>query len=878
MRRTASVTVLILFAMLFNITAFAQKGRRVIGPGTGITVKEATGGEPVRFQTTDAFSDGRGAWLKWTMETEKQNFGFNVYRVVGGQKQLATTSMIPGSAGRIGKVAVSGTEYSFFDLNGALDTVYLIESEDMAGRAYTSNQFNVTRVNDLTPIAGYSSEHLAFEKSRATGMVEIDRPIGSMDVQSKLSANQMRRAMDTQRALAAQSGVKIAIRKNGMYRVTRAQLEAAGFDVNASSALWQLFVRGGQIAMNVGGAGDYIEFYGKGIDEIESDTQIYYLIVGSGPGFRWGSRNVFPSKSLPSANFQYQAVRAPKTTYINTILNGENTNFFGPGVGSLTPTTINFNLFGLDVSNRRNPITIEFQGHSLTPHSVGITLNGLTLPAVTGSFDTKFSRSYVVSPAFLREGVNTLEVISQSPGDSNLFNSITIDYRRKYIAEQNQLFYLNENFRDVDITGFASANIRVFDMTDDGFPTQLNGPNVIDNGGSFSVHIPQYRSRMMMGVEDSGLLQPLSVTPNWASTLSAPTNDADLIIVAYKDWLVQAEAWADYRRSQGIDVKVVQVEDIYDEFNFGSQSYTALKGFFNYAKNNWNTAPGYILLLGDASYDPRNFEGNGYLDYVPSRLVNTLYTELPSDDSLVDFNSDGLAEISIGRIVGRSPADFTRALSRVQAFETPAMQDLNRGALCASDLPIGFDFEAMCQRITQQLPVGMPITLVNRGQPDANNTIITGLNTGPYLVNYSGHGTVGVWAVPAFFGNTRVPELRNNDDMSIYTMLTCLNGYFINPTSPISLGENLMKSEFTDTGTHHTGAIAVWASTGLTTPDVQEIMATRFYHQIGLANPNFTRLGDFTRDAKSVLIGGQDVLNSWVLMGDPMLQVRQPLP
>jgi hypothetical protein len=210
----------------------------------------------------------------------------------------------------------------------------------------------------------------------------------------------------------------------------------------------------------------------------------------------------------------------------------------------------------------------------------------------------------------------------------------------------------------------------------------------------------------------------------------------------------------------------------------------------------------------------------------------------------------------------------------VQSFEQPAMQSLSRGALFASDLPNGFDFEAMSIRISQQLPPGTPLIFVNRALPDAPTVLINGLNTGPYIVNYSGHGTVGVWAVASFFGNSRVPELRNNDALSVYTMLTCLNGYFINPTSPVSLAESLMSAQWTDGSnvTHQTGAVAVWASTGLTTPDLQEVMATRFYNKIG--NASIPRMGDLTRDAKGVLVGGEDIRNSWVLLGDPMLKVR----
>ncbi|MBK9162892.1 MAG: hypothetical protein IPM21_03125 [Acidobacteria bacterium] len=57
---------------------------------------------------------------------------------------------------------------------------------------------------------------------------------------------------------------------------------------------------------------------------------------------------------------------------------------------------------------------------------------------------------------------------------------------------------------------------------------------------------------------------------------------------------------------------------------------------------------------------------------------------------------------------------------------------------------------------------------------------------------------------------------------------------------------------------------------GTTTPDVQEVMAQRFYNQLGAGN--IPRM-DLIRDAKSTIPGGIDVRLSWTLIGDPMLKV-----
>jgi len=154
--------------------------------------------------------------------------------------------------------------------------------------------------------------------------------------------------------------------------------------------------------------------------------------------------------------------------------------------------------------------------------------------------------------------------------------------------------------------------------------------------------------------------------------------------------------------------------------------------------------------------------------------------------------------------------------------------------------------------------------MVFRNQANALADLLAWINTGKYLVNYAGHGTTGAWATTSFFWNGHVPSLTNTNTESLFTMLTCLNGYFISFNST-SLAEALLDAP-------NGGAVAAWASTGKTTADVQEVMARRFYNQVGQGN--IPRVGDLIGDAKTTLGGGTDVRLSWALLGDPMLKVR----
>jgi hypothetical protein len=140
--------------------------------------------------------------------------------------------------------------------------------------------------------------------------------------------------------------------------------------------------------------------------------------------------------------------------------------------------------------------------------------------------------------------------------------------------------------------------------------------------------------------------------------------------------------------------------------------------------------------------------------------------------------------------------------------------------------------------------------------------LVNEMNNGRFYVNYSGHGSTGGWQ-NLNFNIGHVQLLTNVNGLSIYTMLTCLNGYFAGPSS--SMAEVLLNST---TG----GAVAAWGSTAETTPDIQQTMGVRFYNQVGVGQ--ITRLGDLIVDAKTVVGGGRDVRLSWVLIGDPMLKTR----
>lgn len=857
MKRLILAAVMMLMVCGASLSIAAQNTKSPISTNS-------IGKNSISYASIEAFTDGRGVWVQWKTAVETKNLGFHIYRTNGGVRERLNPGLISGAYLQAQEERLTAGSYSFFDRFGDVNSTYVIESENLNGQLRDSYTVQTQLIEDLSRVAGISSNDLQNQALSSEPVMLQNSSILPKDLAAEVASGTARPNPTNQLYVAAQPGVKINVKKEGLYRVSADTLRNSGFDTNAAANLWQLYSNGVEQAINIAADGSYIEFYGKGVDTLDADTQPYYLLVGTQNGKRMNSvyrRRV--GSSVTSENYNQTFAYRERFSYSQNYLNGDAENFFGT-VTRNTGANINFTLSGVDFNSPTTRIEVTIAGLTQVSHQTTATLNGTELGVLSNSFGYGIDvKTFDVATSVLREGANTLQVKTGAASDITLFGGIKINFARRYRAVQNQISFYVPNYKASYVEGFTSPNVRVFDTTNADNPLLINGLNVETNNGTSRVYLPSNRGRVLLAVEDSAIMQPFSVVRNNPSTLSTTNHQADLVIITHGDWTAEANAWAAYRRMQGMSVEVVNIEDVFDEFNFGVLQPDAIRSFLQYAKANWSTPPNYVLLLGDATYDPKNYTGIGNFNFIPTKLVDTIYTETGSDDTLADFNDDGLAEIAIGRIPARNAASVTLVFNKIRTFELSVGQVQSRGALFASDLPNGYDFEGASNRLCDQLPSSIECSKVNRGQTNANSVLVGQLNTGKYLVNYAGHGTSGVWASVDFFSFAHAAEL-NNTNKSIFTLLTCLNGYFINSVD--SLSEILLKNP-------NGGAVAAWASSGLTTPDVQEIMATRYYNQIGI-NGGITRMGDMVNDAKTTINFGRDVRLSWVLLGDPTMKVK----
>ncbi len=440
---------------------------------------------------------------------------------------------------------------------------------------------------------------------------------------------------------------------------------------------------------------------------------------------------------------------------------------------------------------------------------------------------------------------------------------VRVTYQHSNTGDSNAIRFPITGGQQATIDGFTISSIRVVDATDPNTPQELT-PTIVQDGAGYSVTVGTSGAgaRTLMAFASDQLKSPAALIPNQPSRWRSSGNAADYIAVTRTELISSIQPLIEQRRRQGLKTAIVDVEDLYDEFSFGNKTPQALKDFFSYSKTSWKTAPRFALLAGDATYDPKNYFGLGDFDLVPTRLVETGFNETATDDWFVDVDGDDVPDIAIGRLPVRTPAEAGALAAKIIRYDQYEGSDR---VLLVADHNDGYDFEAGNTQLLTLIPANFRITDIRRGQvgdSNARSQLLDAINNGPKFVNFYGHGSTRLWTDGSILSAADAAGLGNVERLALFDSMTCLNGFFHDPTIE-SLGESLLKAEG--------GAIAVWASTGITTPGAQESMNQEAIRQL-FSDTGLT-IGEVTARAKAAT-GDPDVRRTWVLLGDPATKIK----
>ena len=866
-----------------------------IGGVSGQEPEDRIGAELNSFTATQT---DEGTILEWRTGFELSTLGFNLYREESGQRTLITPSLIAGSALFVGpRTALSaGQPYLWRDPQGRPGAQYWLEEIDLNGTH--------TWHGPIAAVAGTpgrqapkrpQSSLLSQPDSSTQGPAQAAQrewpaPVSVVKRRLKWESTApprsgsffrpsatgpgKRQALDQQRALAAQPSLKISVRQNGWYRITQGELAAAGFDPSADPRTLQLFTDGVEVPLSVSSAsqsrlepGDYLEFYGLGLDTPTTDTRVYWLTAGPGSGKRVQVATNQASASTGMAqNFLLTIERKEHVVYFSSLLNGEAENFFGPIVFA-NPVAQSLSVHHLDQAAAGQAVLeVALQGVTYGNHQVKVKVNDVEEGTVSFAGRDHNVTQFPVTLSTLREGDNTITLATTGlQSDASVIDYVRLTYPHTYQADNNALGFTLTGSQPARVDGFTSSRIRVLDITDPSAVQELK-TEAQSQAGGYAITLQVPGPRTLLALAEEQIAHPVAMAINQPSAWYRYEPGADLVIITHRDFRQSVEPLRTLRERQGYQVAVVDVEDLYDEFSFGTHTPQAIKDFLARAKAAWPRAPRFVLLVGDSSLDPKNYTGHGELDFVPTKLIDTAYLETASDDWFVDFDRDGLPDLAVGRLPARMSAEATAMISKIVAYpETEAM----RGALFVNDQLNLFDFEAEGHYLTTLLPRAMPVHTINRRDEPAESLrskIIDGINHGPLLVNYLGHGSVDIWTGAGLLRDSDVSSLTNNEPASLFVMMTCLNGYFQDPALEC-LGETLLK-------TPNGGGVAIFTSTGMTVPDAQAQMNEELYRL--LFSDRSLTVGEAVARAKAAT-EDLDVRRTFILLGDPTMRLPSPL-
>ncbi|MCB9236183.1 MAG: hypothetical protein H6581_31330 [Bacteroidia bacterium] len=612
----------------------------------------------------------------------------------------------------------------------------------------------------------------------------------------------------------AQIYVKLRLWEDGIYQVDAADLVNAGIDttfINPDN--YHLLYRGDEIPIHVEKAGsqlNFIQFYGKrndglmdtvfyrdptkgGINSPEiqpnrffslwSDTTAYWLTWDNKPGQRintysntnYGAFNAEPyfrfeaffEYALASGNFnlgggsQYDIYQILNSDYVTG--EGYAGGPFSPGA----PHNKKVNTpYHYSASGNPSRWKARLTGKSTWQHITEIFIQNTSVVKDTnyGVFIKTYEGNYLpalpASPKFVFEASGTQ--------NNNTDNCRTIWFSMEYDRSPNMggaptiKVYSwnkpNDAFLQLSNTSIAGTGV-VWDYEND--------LRILATGGSGVVRavIPgSTNERKLFVSTDNGIKKPLVVVNHSLSNLSDPGAGAEFIIITHRRLTNSALKYATYRDTNTVNQlksKVVFVDQIWDEFGYGTISPWAIKRFCKYAIDHYTTAPQFFFLWGKGKYMTRGVDNN----LVPTYGYPACDYEYVSNFDI--YKTDIVPQVPIGRVNIVNDIEGENYLEKVMKQEhTPWESWMKEGIFLGGgddsleQKPI-YNYLKGYIKTFEGNPLGGNASYFQKYNTglitNSSKTVTTKISEGVGLIQFFGHSSANIYDVdiqlPFNYGN-----------------------------------------------------------------------------------------------------------------------------
>lgn len=578
--------------------------------------------------------------------------------------------------------------------------------------------------------------------------------------------------------------------------------------------------------------------------------------------------------------------------------------FFDSGISSGKKVDYAFDLWYPDT---QSPLSISarvmFSGRTTVvniPHSVSVFLNDSYLFSQTWFgqkiADLSTAPENVISAAAVQHGSNQLSVVNNvlpQTYDFVMLNWFEVTYPRLYRAHDDYIkFSVPPSmpggkflFR---IDGFKNANIDIYKL----YQSKINGGVVesITDFNNFTSLQMSFQNDVFspdvefVAVSETAKKKPLKIVHDQPTFLKNNQLAADYVIIAHRRFM-KTQALQDLismRQSQGHHVLAVDVEDVFDEFNYGHASSYAIRDFLKWAYLNWQEPRlQYVLLVGDGSYIRRAADGDT-LDLVPVHMRQTMVYGAAASDYWYSLLSgdDEIPEIYIGRFPVRDEAELERLVNKLVRYETdpPAGDWPNRFLIIGGN---GDDFRSQGIALSKIMPIQFNTRMLfstrDKTAPvdpyfGGTSDLLDYFSSGCSVMTFHGHGGGAIWADNGLLRYEDYSRIFTRGKHTFVLSMTCFTGSFESPSYE-SLSDALLFAS-------DEGAVAMLGASGVGWTWNDYFLQTELMKQV-YSNPDMT-LGQMIAAGKiSYLVHYQtsqavSQVNQYHLLGDPATKLRLP--
>jgi hypothetical protein len=447
-----------------------------------------------------------------------------------------------------------------------------------------------------------------------------------------------------------------------------------------------------------------------------------------------------------------------------------------------------------------------------------------------------------------------------------MLDGFSLRYSRRPVAEASSLSGAWSASGVTEVSG-VGGGASVVDLTADA-PRWLRA-TVLQDGARFGV-VAGHR----YFVAGRNALRKPEIRLARSERLLGTAHSASYLAIGPQSYLDAASDLLRLRREQGLSVEAVATEDIYDELGYGEKRPEAIRDFIAYAYDSWGSPAAplrYVLLLGDGTYDFKDYLGLGARNEVPPLMVRTRYLWTASDPTLAAVHGeDPLPDLAIGRLPASSEAQVRVLAGKIVAYEATARRLEGPVVLVTDNPDSAGNFDADAREIATYVPRDRAVRFVSLSQEGVLETrasIRNAFDEGASVLSYLGHGGIQLWASENILDNSVVPLLAPQEEQPILLTMNCLNGYFHFPFFD-SLSEALVEAD-------GRGAVAAISPTGLSLDEPAHILHREMMK--ALFDPRYERLGDAVLAAEEAYAetgAFPELLRIYHLIGDPALKLR----